>query len=253
MRKSNRMIRTTYMSICKTFIILALGGLLWSCNCSKQPDMMKTERTEWFLNELTLACWDLNYKFPASYLQARDTAAWFFGQYRAEDSMLLRHASEIKYINYDTALLITYRGDTLALVQLPCSCEWTDEIPFGPRAYDSGDNIILNDFIQVGENSYQEHLTYDLINSIFPDVESRMNRIGYEKRGDDEREDPQYLLVEFELEKETIQLIKVCDKYDAYFYDEYVDILKEALSEYCKNNNVSRLLTPIDVYERPKE
>lgn len=111
------------MNTCKTFIILAVGGLLWSCNCSKQPDMMKSERTEWFLNELALGYWDLKYKFPTSYMQTRDTEAWFFEQYRAEDSVLLRHASEIKYINYDTALLITYRGDTLVLVQLPCSCE----------------------------------------------------------------------------------------------------------------------------------
>lgn len=241
------------MNICKTLIILALGVLLWSCNCSKQPDMMKTERTGWFLNELALGYWDINYKFPMSYPQARDTEAWFFEQYRAEDNVLQQHSSEITYINHDTALLITYRGDTLALVQLPCSCEWTDEIPFGPRAYDSGDNMILDDFIRVGEDSYQEHLTYDLINSVFPDMESRMNRIGYVKRGGDERENPQYLLVEFLLEKETIQLIKVCDKYNVYFYDEYVDILKEALSEYCENNNVSRLLTPVDVYERPKE
>lgn len=237
------------MDSCKTFIILALVGLLWSCNSSKQPDMMKSERTGWFLNELALGYWDLNYTFPTSYMQARDTEAWFFEQYRAEDCMLMRQASEIKYINQDTALLITYRDDTLALVQLPCSCEWTDEIPLGPRAYDSGDNMILDESIQVGENSYLEHLTYDLINSVFPDIEKRMNKCGHVKRGGDERENPQYLLVEFLLEKETIQLIKVCEKYDDYFFDDYVDILKKVLSEYCKKNNVSRLLTPVDLYE----
>ena len=110
--------------------------------------------------------------------------------------------------------------------------------------------MILADFIQVGENSYLGHLTYDLVNEIFPDVEKKMKVLGYTMIQTDEKEYPQNLLIEYIPEKDSIQLIKACEKHKCYFYDEYVYILKTALSEYCRKKHVSRLLTFIDVYKR---
>ena len=224
-----------------------ISCLLCSCNY-KKADQLTDTSTEEFLTELALGYWDLNYKFPISYCQARDTQAWFFSQYSMIDRTLLDHASEITYTDLDTTLLITYQGDTLAMIELPCSCDWTDEIPFGPRAYDSRDDMIMNDFIQVGENSYQEHLTYDLVNNIYPYIEERMDKVGFKKVQDDEKSYPQYLLVEYFQTSNSIQLIKACEKYSCYFHVEYASILCDVFSEYCKNNNVSRLLTPVEIY-----
>jgi len=126
------------MAYYRLLLISIICCLLCSCNHRKDQKLMDSSTKE-FLTELALGYWDLNYKFPISYCQARDTQAWFFSQYLTVDSVLLSHASEITYKDYDTALLITYQGDTLAMIGLPCSCDWTDEIPYGPRAYDSLD------------------------------------------------------------------------------------------------------------------
>lgn len=237
------------MRLYRTILFPIICYLLYSCDSYKNFEQ-PVWNTEGFLTELALVYWDLNYKFPTTYLQSRDTQAWFFPQCLLIDSMLLCQASEIKYTNEDSALLITYNDDTLAHINLPCSCNRTDELPLGPRAYDSLNNLILVDFIQVGENSYLGHLTYDLVNEIFPDVEKKMKVLGYTMIQTDEKEYPQNLLIEYIPEKDSIQLIKACEKHKCYFYDEYVYILKTALSEYCRKKHVSRLLTFIDVYKR---
>lgn len=231
----------------KIFTILLVSCLLCSCSSSNKPDL-KDSQTISFITELALDYWDLNYKFPTSYQQSRDTTVWFFAQYTAIDSMLLRHDSEIKYWDQDTALLITYHDDTLAYVDLPCSCDWTDEIPFGPRAYDSLDNLILDNNIQVSKNGTLEQLTFDLTNKLFPIIENKMIRTGYSRLPSNENINPQYLLIEYLSGSDSIQLIKACAKYLCYFYDDYAYVLRSVLSEYCKNNNVSKLLMPVEIY-----
>ena len=221
--------------------------LLLSCNNEKQTNL-KNQNTEFFLSEMALIYWDFYYTFPTSYLQSRDTDAYFFPQYTTTDSILLYYSSEITYTNQDTALLITYRDDTLAHVSLPCSCDWTDEIPYGPRAYDSLNRLILEDIIHVSWHGDQLRLTYDLVNNLFPAIEKRMNKMGYVLFRDKERKYPQYLLIEYLSETDSIELIKACAKYSSYFYDEYAETLRIVFSEYCKNNHVTRLLTPIEVY-----
>lgn len=223
--------------------------LLYSCDSYKNLEQPIWD-TEGFLTELALVYWDLNYKFPTSYMQSRDTQAWFFPQCLSIDSMLLCQASEIKYTNEDSSLLITYNDDTLAYISLPCTCDRTDEIPLGPRAYDSLDNLILADFIQVGENCYLGRLTYDLVNEILPDIEKKMNALGFTMVQDGEKEYPRNLIIEYIPAKDSIQLNKACEKYRCYFYDAYVNIVKNTMSEYCKKHHVSRLLTFIDVYKR---
>ena len=221
--------------------------LLLSCNNARQTEL-KNQNTEFFLSEMALIYWDLYYTFPTSYLQSRDTDAYFFPQYTTTDSILLCYASEITYTNQDTVLLITYSDDTLAQVSLPCSCDWTDEIPYGPRAYDSHNRLILDDFYHVSWCAEQMHLTYDIVNNLFPAIEKRMNKMEYVLVHDNKREYPQYLLIEYISESDSIQLIKACAKYKCYFYDEYAKILRTVFSEYCKNNNVSRLYTPVEIY-----
>lgn len=227
------------------FVISVL--LLQSCSNVKQTEL-KNPYTEYFLSEMALGYWDFNYTFPASYLQSRDTDAYFFPQYTTTDSILLCYASEIMYTDQDTILLITYRNDTLAQVSLPCSCDWTDDIPCGPRAYDSLNNLILDDFIQVSWHGDQMRLTQDLVSVLLPDIEKRMNEKGYVKVGDDNKEYPQYLLIEYLPKNDSIHLIKACHKYSCYFYDEYAKILRIVFSEYCRNNHVARLLTAVEIY-----
>ena len=223
--------------------------LLLSCNNVKQPDL-KNQNTEYLLSEMALIYWDLNYSFPTSYLQSRYTDSYLFPQYTTTDSILLCYASDITYTNQDTVLLITYRDDTLAQVSLPCSCDWTDEIPLGPRAYDSLNRQILDDFIHFGldGDQIQVRLTYDLINNLFPAIEKRMNKMGYVIVRDKERKYPQYLLIEYLSEPDSIKLINACAKYTSYFYDDYAKILRIVFSEYCKNNHVTKLLTAVEVY-----
>ena len=227
--------------------LIVLGCFIQSCNNAKQIDL-KNQNTEDFLSEMALIYWDFNYSFPASYLQSRDTDAWFFSQHTYTDSILLCHASEITYTNQDTTLLITYRNDTIVLVKLPCSCDWIDEIPYGPRAYDSLNRMILDDFIHVSWHGEQERLTYDIVNNIYPTIEKRMNKMGYVRVNDVNKEYPQYLLIEYLPENDSIQLIKACQQYSCYFYDEYTKILRMVFFEYCRNNHVSRLLTPVEIY-----
>lgn len=221
-------------------------SLILSCNNAKQSDM-NIQISDFFLSEMALIYWDFNYTFPTTYIESRDTGAWFFSKYTTTDSFLLCHASEITYTNQDSVLVITYRDDTLALVSLPCSCDWNDEIPYGPRAYDSLNNMILDDFINVSWHGEQMHLTYDLVHELFPAIENKMNDLGYIQVCD-KKKYPQYLLIEYHQTSNTIDLIKACAKYKSYFYDEYVRILKDIFSEYCKKNHVSRLLTAVDVY-----
>ena len=235
------------MKHCIVIIEVLLLGLFCSCNnqyTSKQFDSNTID----YLTDLSLGYWDLNYKFPTSYLQARDTEAWFFQQCITIDSMLLRHASEIVFTDYDTLLLVTYRDDTLTQVDLPCSCDWTDEIPYGPRAFDSLNNLILDDFIQVSWCGDQMQLTYDIVSFLHPTIEKRMNKKGYIRVNDVNKEYPQYLLIEYLPKKDSIQLIKACAKYSCYFYEEYAEILRMVFSEYCRDNHVSRLLTPVEIY-----
>lgn len=238
----------------KHYIALCIisGCLLQSCDSIKQIEL-NDQNTGRFLSELALVYWDFNYTFPASYLQSRDTNAWLFSQDTIIDSILLCNASDIMYTNQDTALLITYRSDTIALIQLPCSCDWTDEIPYGPRAYDSLDRIILDELIPIGKNAQGEdakqiRLTHELVNDLFPAIEKRMNKNGYVRVNDVKREYPQYLLIEYLSENDSLQLIKPCQKYSCFLYDEYTKILRTVFSNYCKNNHVSKLLTPIEIY-----
>lgn len=227
------------------FIISVL--LLQSCNNEKQTNL-KNQDIEFFLSEMALIYWDLNYTFPASYLQSRDTDAYFFSQYTTTDSILLCHASEITYTDQDTVLLITYRDDTLAQVSLPCSCDWTDDIPFGPRAYDSLNRLILDDVIHVSWHGDQIRLTNDIVRNLYPDIEKRMGEKGYVLVHENERKYPQYLLIEYLSESDSIHLIKACANYSRFFYEDYVEILRIVVSEYCKNNHVSRLLTAVEIY-----
>lgn len=238
----------------KNYIItvIVFSCLLQSCNSKIQIEL-KNQDVEGFLSEMALIYWDYNYTFPTSYLQSRNTNEWLFSHDTIIDSILLYNASDIIYTNQDTALLITYRSDTIALIQLPCSCDWTDEIPYGPRAYDSLGRIILDELILIGkdaqgEDAKQIRLTHELVNNLFPAIEKRMNKNGYVKVNDVKREYPQYLLIEYLSENDSIQLIKACQKYSCFFYDEYTKILRTVFSYYCKNNHVSRLLTPVDVY-----
>lgn len=235
-----------------TIFLLIFGAIaLVSCGENKNSQIETTldkDKVERVLREQAIGYWDLHYKFPTSYLQARDTEAWYFTQYKSIDSLLLRYASEIVYTNQDTSLLITYHGDTLVQVCLPCSCDWTDEIPYGPRAYDKYDNLILDDDIQVDEGGMLEQLTFDLINELYPIIEKKMNTIEFIRADNNEKKKPQYLLIEYLLDCDTIQLIKACEKYSCFFYDEYESILQSVFSEYCKRNRISRLLTPVEVY-----
>lgn len=232
-------------------LLMIVGCLLQSCDVEKRIDL-KSQNVEDYLSEMALIYWDFYYSFPQSYQQSRDTDAWFFPQYTFMDSLLLCHAQELVYTNQDTALLITYRNDTIALVQLPCSCEWTDEIPLGPRAYDSLGRMILDELIPIGRDAMgdikeQVRLTYEIVNNLFPDIEKRMNKKGF-VRADSKRQYPQYLLIEYSIEMDSIQLIKACHKYSCYFYDEYAEILRTVFYEYCNYNHVSKLLTPIEIY-----
>ena len=231
----------------RVIIGILLLGILCSCNGENTSKLFDTTTIE-YLTDMSLGYWDLNYKFPTSYMQARDTDAWCFQQCIAIDSMLLRHAPEIVFTDHDTVLVITYHDDTLTQVELPCSCDWTDEIPYGPRAFDSLNNLILDDFIQVSWHGDQMRLTQDLVSVLQPDIEKRMNEKGYVKVGDDNKEYPQYLLIEYLPKDESIQLINACQKYSCYFYDEYAKILRVVFSEYCRNNHVAKLLTPVEIY-----
>ena len=209
---------------------------------------MKSSQAEWYLKKRSIGYWDLNYKFPTSYLQARDTQAWYFSQCKAIDELLLRHASEIMYTDMDTGLLITFQSDTLVWVDLPCSCDYSDEIPYGPRAYDSCNILIQNGYIKNSENGYLDFLTYDIVNSLYPTINGEMQRIGYTRIQDDEKKYPPYLLIEYLSTLDSIHLIKACEKYSCYFYEEYANILKSVFAEYCNIHHVSRLLTPVNVY-----
>jgi len=239
--------RTQTMRFLPIVMFTVLGCLMQSCNNTEQTDL-KNQNTEEFLSEMALSYWDLNYSFPESYLQSRDTGAWFFSQYMSTDSILLCHNSEITYTDQDTALLITYYDDTIALVKLPCSCDWTDEMPYGPRAYDSLNRMILDDLIPVSWHGEQVRLTYDIANNLFPAIEKKMNGKGYIRTNPENKEYPQYLLIKYLPENDSIELIKACQKYSCYFYDEYAKILQAVLSEYCRNNHVAKLLTPVDIY-----
>ncbi len=226
---------------------ILLMGILCSCNRDHTSKLFEANTIE-YLTDMSLIYWDLNYKFPTSYMQARDTDAWCFQQCIAIDSMLLRHASEVVFTDHDTVLVITYNDDTITQVKLPCSCDWADEIPYGPRAFDSLNNLILDDFIQVSWHGDQMRLTQDLVSVLLPDIEKRMNEKGYVKVGDDNKEYPQYLLIEYLPKNDSIHLIKACHKYSCYFYDEYAKILRIVFSEYCRNNHVARLLTAVEIY-----
>ena len=228
------------------FCVLLVSCLVQSCSSTNKLDL-KDSQTISYITELALDYWDLNYRFPTSYQQSRDTEVWFFTQYIAIDSMLLCHASGIKYWNQDTALLITYYDDTLAFVVLPCSCDYTDDIPNGPRAFDSINCEILNDYVQVDENVYTVHLAHDLA-KLNPILNEKLNRSGFFRIRDNEKKHPQYLLIEYLPLSDSIHLIKACNKYSSYFYEEIANILKSVLSEYCKTNRISRLLTPINIY-----
>lgn len=230
------------------FIIgILLMGILCSCNRDYTSKLFEANTIE-YLTDMSLGYWDLNYKFPTSYMQARDTDAWCFQQCLAIDSMLLRHASEVVFTDHDTVLVITYNDDTITQVKLPCSCDWTDEIPYGPRAFDSLNNLILDDFIKVSWHGDQMRLTQDLVSVLLPDIEKRMNEKGYVKVNDKNKEYPQYLLIEYLPKNDSIHLIKACQKYSCYFYDEYAKILRIVFSEYCRNNHVARLLTAVEIY-----
>lgn len=238
----------------KKYILLLIisGCLMLSCNTATQ-NVLKNEYSEFYLSEMALIYWDYYYKFPTSYIQSRDTDAYFFTADPFTDSLLVHYNSELTYTNQDTALLITFRGDTLALVQLLCSCDWTDEIPLGPRAYDSQDSIVLNELITAekdidGVDSRWQHLNYDQSHKLDPVIEKRMNKKGYVRIDDRERKYPQYLLIEYLSEKDSIRLIKVCQKYSCYLYDDYTEILRDVFSEYCNNNHISRLLTAVAIY-----
>lgn len=228
------------------FTVLLVSCLVKSCSSTNKLDL-KDSQTIGFITELALNYWDLNYRFPSSYQQSRDTEVCFFTQYIAIDSMLLSHASGIKYWDQDTALLITFHDDTLAFVDLPCSCDYTDDIPNGPRAFDSINCEILNDYIQIDENVYTIHLSHDLAN-LNPILNEKMNKSGYFRIPDNEKKYPQYLLIEYLSVSDSIHLIKACEKYSSYFYEEYANILRNFLSEYCKTNHISRLLTPVNIY-----
>jgi len=228
------------------FTLLMVVCLVQSCSITNKLDL-KDSQTMSFITELALDYWDRNYRFPTSYQQSRDTELWFFAQYTAIDSMLLCHASGIKYWDQDTALLITYYNDTLAFVELPCSCDYTDDIPNGPRAFDSINREILNDYIQVDENVYTIHLSHDLA-KLNPILNEKLNKSGYFRILDIEKKYPQYLLIEYLSMSDSIHLIKACEKYSCYFYDDIANILRNILSEYCKTNQISRLLTPINIY-----
>ena len=162
----------------KHYILLCVisGCLLQSCNSIKQTEL-NDQDAERFLSELALIYWDFNYTFPTSYLQSRDTNAWFFSQYTSIDSILLCHAPDIMYTNQDTSLLITYKNDTIAMIHLPCSCDWTDEIPYGPRAYDNLNRMILDDIIHISWQGDQVRLTYDIVHSLQPAIKEQMNKI----------------------------------------------------------------------------
>lgn len=230
-------------------MFLLTGCLMQSCNNTEQHSFLKNKNTEVLLSEMALIYWDFNYRFPVSYPQSRYSDAWLFPQYNSTDSILLSHASEIMYTDQDTVLLITHRNDTLALLQLPCSCDWTDEVPLGPRAYDSLNRMILDDVIQVNwYGGVQVRLTYDMVNNLYPIIEGKMNKLGYNLVRDDERKYPQYLLVEYITETDSIHLIKACAKYKSFFYDEYAKTLRLVFSEYCKTNQVSRLVTAVEIY-----
>lgn len=234
------------------FFLFIIGVSPFFCNNKQKIEYLKSSETNRFLTELALIYWDYNYKFPTSYLQTRDTQICYSLQYKTIDSILLYHVSEIKYTDQDTALLITYYDDTLALVDLPCSCDYSDEIPYGPRAYDSINNLILDDFIQVDENGYLEHITFDLVNNIYPIIEKEMISTKYKKVYGKNRKYPPYLLVEYQKNADSIHLIKACEKYSFYYYEEYANILRRVLSEYCKKKHISRLLIPVEIYIRQK-
>lgn len=227
--------------------------MMQSCNNTKPSDL-KSLNTGFYLKEMAFVYWDFFYKFPTSYSQSRDTDAWFFPCFTHMDSILLSYDSEITYTNQDTALLITYKNDTLWHVLLPCSCDWTDEIPLGPRAYDSLNRMILDDIVILDHDEFgyvnkQIHLDNDLKTDLWPAIEKRMNKKGYVPVDDKEiKKYPQYLLVEYLSESDSIQLIKACAKYSNYFYEEYAVILRNVFSEYCKANHVSRLLTPVFIF-----
>lgn len=231
----------------RVIICILLMGILCSCNREKTSKLFEANTIE-YLTDMSLGYWDLNYKFPTSYMQARDTDAWYFQQCLAIDSMLLRYASEIVFTDHDTVLVITYRDDTITRVKLPCSCDWTDEIPYNPSAFDSLNNLILDDFIQVSWHGDQMRLTNDLVSVLQPDIDKRMNKKGYVKVNDKNKEYPQYLLIEYLPKNDSIHLIKACQKYSSYFYDEYAKILRIVFSEYCRKNHVARLLTPVEIY-----
>lgn len=235
-----------------TVLLVVFGTIvLTSCkenNNTQRKTTLDKDKVEYVLKEQAMGYWDLHYKFPTSYIQARDTESWYFTQYKLTDSLLLRYASEIVYMNKDTSLLITYQGDTLAKVDLPCSCDWTDEIPLGPRAYDSLYSLILDNNIRVSKNGTVEQLTFDLTNKLFPIIENKMISIGYSRLQSNENINPQYLLIEYLSGSDSIQLIKACAKYSNYFYDEYAKILRMVFSEYCAINHVYRLLAPVEVY-----
>lgn len=219
------------------------------CSCSSRQDIDSFDSlTESFLWEQIAGYWDLNYTFPTSYLQSRDTEAWYFEQGKSIDRVLLQHASELVYYDYDTVLLITYHDDTLIYFNLPCSCDRKDYLPYGPRAFDSLNNLILDDFIQVEENGYLDRLTYDLIYKVQPFIDKEMNSIGYCSIPNDLEEYPRYLLIEYLPKNDSIHLIKACKKYSSYFFDEYANVLRNVFLEYCNNNDVARLLTPVGIY-----
>ena len=114
----------------KIFTALLVSCLLCSCSSSNKPDL-KDSQTISFITELALDYWDLNYKFPTSYQQSRDTTVWFFAQYTAIDSMLLRHDSEIKYWDQDWRKegLVGRRYELVKEInfynQLYCGCEFS--------------------------------------------------------------------------------------------------------------------------------
>ena len=231
----------------RVFLLLFVACLLYSCS-SHHKLALRDSQTINFITELALNYWDLNYSFPISYQQSRDTEAWFFTQYATIDSLLLSHSSEIKYLDNDTTLIITYYDDTLTFVDLPCSCDYTDNIPNGPRAFDNFNNQILNDYIQIDDNVYAIHLSHDLAKKMHHIIEEKMNRSGYFRVSDVEKRYPQYLLIEYLSTSDSIHLIKACEKYSYYFYEEYATILRSVFYEYCNINHVSRLLTPVNVY-----
>lgn len=234
-------------------ILVLFCIVFFSCNNRETTnpfnDPTQKVAVEWLLTEQVLGYWDIYYKYPSNYLEMRDSDAWYFHyspQYLQTDSLLMDNLSKMQFVELDKCLAITLNNDTLAKVTIDCYCNSNEEFPNGARAFDSL-GIMDEDFVM-------EQLHDNLIKKIYPEIEQKMNELGYSrslvtKHAGDQKL-PKVLLIEYKYEPHggSIRLIDECKDYSYLLDTNYQNVLMDTLERYCAEKKIIKLLMPIYVY-----